>query len=45
MEESPCESKHGEGGPREELELSLAASAAAGASCESEGAGWSRVSI
>ena len=32
VEESPCESKHGEGGPREELELSLAAPAAAGKS-------------
>ena len=42
MEESPCESKHGEGGPREWPKHPLAALAAARASCGRErGAGWS----
>jgi len=45
VEESPCELKHGEGGPMEELELSLAAPAAAGSHVREKGAGWSRVSI
>ena len=39
VEESPCESKHGEGGPRGWPEHPLAAPAAARASCGRERSG------
>ena len=43
MEESLCESKHGEGGPREWPEHPLAALAAAGRRVRERGAGWSEI--